>query len=224
MSKADRDSNKMEVEALELFGSDDAAFEDIVDDPTGEVAQMDESEEDICIDDGGNDADAKFDDAVGALEDIVIAPEFQEMLAKFCKKHVDIFEDTEENKLEYMGIFKQYSALIESHIQKRLKEAVTGFDMAAFSAELEKRPDEVPEDIVELLTSLDDFANFKAQMLSFKSDATTAELAVKGKHCRLHTEDQSDGEEMPDLQIVSTGLTPKKKDSKEAGLAALASP
>merc|ERR1719386_352673 len=92
MSKADR-ASKMEVEALDLFGSDDAAFEDIVDDPTGEVAQMDESEEDICIDDGGNDADAKF-------------------------------EDTEENKLEYMGIFKQYSALIESHIQKRLKEAV----------------------------------------------------------------------------------------------------
>ena len=45
-------------------------------------------------------------------------------------------------QLEYMPIFKKYSAMIESHLQKRLTEAVPGFDMDAFSKDLLAREDE----------------------------------------------------------------------------------
>merc|ERR1719453_2167724 len=214
MSRADRDGKKMQVEALELFAGDDD-FEDIVDDPQGDVEKMAESEEDICIDDGGCDADARFDAAVGALGEIVFAEDFQKMIATFCKEHSSIFEDTEENKLEYMPIFKKYSAMIESHLEKRLKEAVPGFDMDAFTKDLVAREDEVDVEIFELLGSMGDFTNFKAQMLSFKNDRT--EFSVTGKPMRLHTDEQSDGEERPDLEILTSPLksTPKKSGSAE---------
>jgi hypothetical protein len=215
MSRADRDGKKMQVEALELFASDDADFEDIVDDPQGDVEKMAESEEDICIDDGGDDADARFDAAVGALGDIVFADDFQQMIATFGKQNSSIFEDTEENKLEYMPIFKKYSAMIESHLAKRLAEAVPGFDMDAFSKDLVAREDEVDGEIFELLCSIGDFTNFKAQMLSFKADRT--EFSVTGKPMRLHTDEQSDGEERPDLEIVPSPIksTPKKSGNVE---------
>jgi hypothetical protein len=215
MSRADRDGKKMQVEALELFAGDDGDFEDIVDDPQGDVEKMADSEEDICIDDGGSDADARFDAAVGALGEIVFADDFQQMIATFCKENSSIFEDTEENKLEYMPIFKKYSAMIESHLQKRLSEAVPGFDMDAFTNDLLAREDEVDGEIFELLCSIGDFTNFKAQMLSFKNDR--AEFSVTGKPMRLHTDEQSDGEERPDLEILTSPIksTPKKSGNAE---------
>jgi hypothetical protein len=212
MSRADRDGKTMQVEALELFAGDDADFEDIVDDPTGDVEKMADSEEDICIDDGGCDADARFDVAVGALGEIVFADDFQEMIAAFGKENASVFEDTEENKLEYMPIFKKYAAMIESHLEKRLKEAVPGFDMDAFTKDLVAREDEVDVEIFELLGSMGDFTNFKAQMLSFKNDRT--EFSVTGKPMRLHTDEQSDGEECPDLEIVPS---PIKSTAKKSG-------
>jgi ADP-ribosylation factor 2-binding protein len=215
MSRADRDGKKMQVEALELFAGDDADFEDIVDDPQGDVEKMAESEEDICIDDGGCDADARFDAAVGALGEIVFADDFQQMITTFCKENSSIFEDTEENKLEYMPIFKNYSAMIEAHLQKELTAAVPGFSMDAFSKDLLAREDEVDGEIFELLSSIGDFANFKAQMLSFKGDR--AEFSVTGKPMRLHIDEQSDGDEIPDLEILTSPIksTPKKSGNAE---------
>ena len=40
------------------------------------------------------------------------------------------------------GAQLEYSAMIESHLQKRLTEAVPGFDMEAFSKDLLAREDE----------------------------------------------------------------------------------
>merc|ERR1711990_327949 len=97
-----------------------------------------------------------------------------------------------------MPIFKKYSAMIESHLQKRLAEAV-----------------EVDGEIFDLLCSIGDFTNFKAQMLSFKTDR--AEISVTGKPMRLHTDEQSDGEERPDLEILTSPIksTPKKSGNAE---------
>lgn len=41
-------------------------------------------------------------------------------------------QDTEENRLVYMTLFKQYQVAVESLILQRLKEAVPGFSMDAF--------------------------------------------------------------------------------------------
>ena len=43
-----------------------------------------------------------------------------------------MLQDTEENRLVYMTLFKQYQAAVESLILQRLKEAIPGFSMEGF--------------------------------------------------------------------------------------------
>lgn len=54
--------------------------------------------------------DAYFDSIVGALQDIVIAESFEKMQRSFIEKHVELFENAEDNKPEYQTVFKQYQA------------------------------------------------------------------------------------------------------------------
>ena len=56
----------------------------------------------------GNGQDAFFDSVVEHLQEIAMNPQFQELRDGFLAKHAGVFEDTEENKLEYMGIFKEW--------------------------------------------------------------------------------------------------------------------
>ncbi len=46
--------------------------------------------------------DYKFDIFTEALQDIVIEEEFEKMQNDFCEKYYKIFEDKDENKLEYI--------------------------------------------------------------------------------------------------------------------------
>ena len=68
------------------------------------------------------------------------------------------FEATEENKLCYTNIFKEYQDQIEGYLMKRLAEDVPDFNMEYFSNELQNRKDEIDEQIMDLLLSLSDFA------------------------------------------------------------------
>jgi hypothetical protein len=52
-----------------------------------------------------------FQASVAALQEIAITPEFQEVRDGFLAEHVHTFEDTEENKLEYMMVFQQWVSL-----------------------------------------------------------------------------------------------------------------
>ena len=58
------------------------------------------------------------------------------MQSNFCKEHCLKFEATEENKLEYTTVFKQYTELIESYITKELAQAIEGFSMETFLVEV----------------------------------------------------------------------------------------
>jgi len=55
---------------------------------------------------------------VGALQDIVMEPEFEEQQREFLERNCMIFEDEEENKMEYMAIFKEYQTKIEGYIER----------------------------------------------------------------------------------------------------------
>ena len=82
-------------------------------------ADLDAAEDFEFTDTGGhNQDDDEFDELVGALQDIVIDPDFEEQQREFLEKNCMIFEDEEENKIEYMGIFKEYQAKLESYIEK----------------------------------------------------------------------------------------------------------
>lgn len=108
------------------------------------------------------------------------------MQRNFCQAHCLKFEATEENKLEYMSIFKQYTELIESHIMKELSQAVEGFQMETFLEEVTQRRDEIDEPLMDLLLSFSEFESFKEMMLFERAQmvATTPKLK-SGKAAQL---------------------------------------
>jgi hypothetical protein len=57
---------------------------------------------------------------VGALQDIVISEAFEKMQRSFVQKYGHMFDNAEENKPEYMGVFKHYQTEMESYITKVL--------------------------------------------------------------------------------------------------------
>ncbi|XP_031552316.1 ADP-ribosylation factor-like protein 2-binding protein [Actinia tenebrosa] len=114
-------------------------------------------------------ADTKFDTTVGHLEDIIMEDEFQTMLNSFMEKHVHHFEDTEENKLIYTEIFKEYEKTVEKYIEDELKKRMPSFSMEDFMKLIQHRSDQIGPDIVEMLLSFTDFLAFKQMFLDYKA-------------------------------------------------------
>lgn len=105
-------------------------------------------EEDFEISNYNNTSDKEtvdFDETVGYLQDIVISTDFEKLQNSFFKQNYSVFENTEENKFEYMTIFKKYGAVIESYIEKELIARKKDFDMNRFLTQLEKRNGEIDE-------------------------------------------------------------------------------
>ena len=75
------------------------------------------------------------------------------------------FEATEENKLVYTTIFKEYTNTIEAYLTQQLTKAVPDFSMERFIALLKDRKDEIEEPIMDLLLSFSEFESFKEMML-----------------------------------------------------------
>ena len=98
--------------------------------------------------------------------------EILEIQKSFCEKHCGIFEDTDENKLEYMDIFKQYTDIVERSLEAKLQERIPNFKMSMFESLLKSREeDEMSADIFDILLSFGDFNEFKQYMLSVKRGA-----------------------------------------------------
>jgi len=113
-------------------------------------------------------ASSKFDTIVGHLQDVAISPEFQGLRDGFCDRHCEVFEDTEENKLEYMIAFKEWTSSVEVFLASNLEARMPGFKMAAFVGELTGRQDQIDPELFEMLRSLGDFLAFKQEMLEYK--------------------------------------------------------
>ena len=85
----------------------------------------------------GQDAgDDKFDMYVGVLQDILMEEEFELLTKKFTHKYCMEFEATEENKLSYTSIFKEYQKQIEGYLMERMTADIPDFTMDYFSQEL----------------------------------------------------------------------------------------
>ena len=85
------------------------------------------------------------------------------------EKHYHHFEDVEENKFIYTDIFKEYTELIEKHLEAELKLRVPGFVMEQFMKSLESHKDEIGEEIFDMLLSFSDFLTFKQMFLDYKA-------------------------------------------------------
>ena len=71
------------------------------------IADMDFSDDIINV--SSNVAETKFDEIVGAIEEILMDEEFQTVICEFCDKYCQQFDENEEtNKLEYMTWFQEY--------------------------------------------------------------------------------------------------------------------
>jgi ADP-ribosylation factor 2-binding protein len=133
---------------------------------------MDECEFEITSTEGPVDAETqKFDTIIGALEDLLMSDGFSRRQAEFCRAKCHVFEDTEENKLEYTSIFDEYTETLEAAMMGHLDESVEGFDAAEFFDALEQREGQLDGDVFDLLTTLTSFEAFKELMLDYKREA-----------------------------------------------------
>ena len=115
-----------------------------------------------------NSDDYKFDCFVEKLQEIVIEDEFEHLQNDFCEKYYKIFEDKNENKLEYTEIFNKYTKLIENYLEKNLIKRVPQFNINDFYKMLESKKFKIDEQLLDILISFADFQNFKQLMLDYK--------------------------------------------------------
>ena len=164
------------------------------------------------------------DAVVGKLEEILIDPGFEEMRMDFCRSHCAVFEDTEENKLEYTELFRAFSDLVEKTLEDNLKAEFPEFTVSWFVDLLlqQKKEDPCEGDVFEMLFNLSDFEEFKQMMLSFKRESETgaAEASddqvlgqLEVKRMKIHAEEQEDGEQRPDLDFSCLSIRPMAQES-----------
>ena len=142
---------------------------------------------------------------MGALEEIILDPEFEETQRTFGMENCEHFEETDENKLVYTELFSKYTAMLEKIMLERLAAAVEGFDMVEFSNMLEARKDELDGDVFDMLMTLNDFDSFKELMLSYKAEMengpASPSMGITVAPMHIYGEEQEDGEERPDLDL-----------------------
>ncbi|KAJ1624937.1 the ARF-like 2 binding protein BART-domain-containing protein [Pavlovales sp. CCMP2436] len=109
--------------------------------------------------------------AVQSVDEVLSEKGFVAALQEFTERHCDIFEASDENKLEYTPIFNDYATLIEKYVDSRLVEK--GVDLEKFMADLPVYMEGVDAHprtgvVLELLSSFDSFIAFKDMMLEAK--------------------------------------------------------
>lgn len=65
---------------------------------------------------------SKSKDIFNSISDLVVKPEFLEDQQSFNAKYIDQFDEADENKLEYTGIYEQYVEIMEKIIETKLKD------------------------------------------------------------------------------------------------------
>lgn len=103
--------------------------------------------------------------------DYVVDATFLQAQHEFLMKNVNVFEDTDENKLEYTEIHGQYVYIMEELIEAKLREKYSEPEIEAFYlAFKENLPAFEAEDsnAFDIMNSMIDFVKFKDQMLKFK--------------------------------------------------------
>ena len=112
----------------------------------------------------------KFDKFAEALQDIVIEDQFEKMQNDFCEKYYKIFEEKDENKLEYTKIFNEYTKTTEEFLEKELKKRVKEYNIDDFYKLLESKKFKIDEQLLDTLLDLSEFNNFKEMMLNYKRE------------------------------------------------------
>ena len=127
----------------------------------------DDFEESIVTKDSDN---YKFDRFAEALQDIVIEDSFEKMQNDFCEKYYKVFEEKDENKLEYTKIFNEYTKTTEEFLEKELIKRVKEYKVDEFYKLLETNKFKIDEQLLDTLLDLSEFNNFKEMILNYKRE------------------------------------------------------
>ncbi|KAJ9458457.1 hypothetical protein DIPPA_02046 [Diplonema papillatum] len=112
----------------------------------------------------------KFDLAQSVLEEMVESDaRFYALQDRFKNAHCGVFDDADENKLEYTPLFKEWVRLMDGYTTAKLNNRIVGFDLEEFMGILEERRDEVSAGLWSFLLSFTDFEAFKQAMLDHKA-------------------------------------------------------
>ena len=96
-------------------------------------------------------------------------------------KHKDIFDENDENKLEYTTIFEEYVKILERTIDTQLYQNYQEAQISAFYNDFKdnfKEYQKVNSDTVEILFGFIDFNKFKTQMLEVKKSQVSDTVDV----------------------------------------------
>ena len=155
--------------------------------------------------------DFKFDIFAEALQDIVIEEEFEKMQNDFCEKYYRVFEDKDENKLEYTKIFNEYTKKTEEFLEKNLKKRVTQYKIDDFYKMLESKKFKMDEQLLDTLLDLSDFNNFKEMMLNYKRTKIKNKNAVQfGVHVQKAPKDKK-GKNIDSFEFLENHFKKSKK-------------
>ena len=155
--------------------------------------------------------DFKFDSFAEALQDIVIEDEFEKMQNDFCEKYYKVFEDKEENKLEYTKIFNEYTKKTEEFLESNLKKRVKQYNIDDFYKMLESKKYKIDEQLLDTLLDIADFKNFKEMMLNYKRNKTNNKKSVQlGLHVKKAPKDKS-GKNIDSFEFLENHFKKNKK-------------
>ena len=108
------------------------------------------------------------------LAQLVTSTEFTDACYSFLEKNKHIFDDDDENKLEYTEVFEAYITILEQCIDAKLYTKFQEEQVNAFYKDFKdnwKLYETEDSEVVETLFGFIDFNKFKKQMLEFKSGA-----------------------------------------------------
>lgn len=147
---------------------------------------LDMSKDEIYFEHNSKSAEEdEFDLIISCLEEILFDDEFMTEQSNFFERNCSVFEDREENKIEYTAIFEEFKKVTESIIESSLKSKVAGFTMRKFEKMLSSRGDQLGGEVFDLLLSLGDFSEFKETMLSYKNKGKGhLDLSISGHHLK----------------------------------------
>ena len=166
--------------------------EDIKEEIVGDE-YMDEEEE-FTISGKIDSEDDYFDMVINYIQDIVFDSKFTAMQNCFFNEYCNEFDETEENKIEYTGIFQKYKDNIEAYIEKELVKYIKDFRMSVFLKLLEKRANQVDDYLADTLLSFTDFLIFKKLILEYKpiSKKPNEGLSISGVKAKLYSGKESE--------------------------------
>jgi len=88
------------------------------------------------------------------------------------EKNSEIFEDTEENKLEYTNVYTEYVHILDAMIDAKLKESYSEDELETFYLGFKDQIgqyEQINPEVVNTLFAFLDFDKFKKAILLFKN-------------------------------------------------------